>query len=59
MEQTAPGTGKPHLQNRAENSALSMLDPKKYSPPHTALTCRFYHWGGLAGFISLLEAGFY
>ena len=35
---------------------------ENFSPWRNATECtgmHFYHWGGLAGFISLLEAGFY
>ena len=35
---------------------------ENYGPQRSDLDCtgnRFYHWGGLAGFIDLLEQGFY
>ena len=35
---------------------------ENYSPWRNATECtgmHFYHWGGLAGFIGLLDAGFY
>lgn len=35
---------------------------ENYNPHHNGTDCtgdKFYHWGGLAGFVSLLEAGFY
>ena len=35
---------------------------ENFSPWRNATECtgmHFYHWGGLAGFIGLLDAGFY
>ena len=42
---------------RAHHHVCENFSPKKEATECTGM--HFYHWGGLTGFIGLLEAGFY